>query len=290
MNYIIFDLEWNNAYSYAKKGFMNEIIEIGAVKLNERLEIVDTFKQLILPKITKKLSGRCKSLTNITNEELKQKGIPFADAIKDFSRWSRGDGNVFMSWSNSDLYVLTNNYQTFLGNLNINFITKYCDAQKYCMSFIERENNNQISLADCGEAFGIKIDTDKLHRALTDCYLTAECLKKVFDKDKLQNYIHDCDSSFFERLIYKPYLIIKPVTELFDVYKQELLCPVCKSKMVRLKDFECVNKSFRCPTKCKKCGITYWTTVRAKKTYDTVEVHQRSIEMNRKKAKKIKKD
>lgn len=290
MNYIIFDLEWNNAYSYAKKGFMNEIIEIGAVKLNERLEIVDTFKQLILPKITKKLSGRCKSLTNITNEELKQNGIPFADAIKDFSRWSRGDGNVFMSWSNSDLYVLTNNYQTFLGNLNINFITKYCDAQKYCMSFIERENNNQISLADCGEAFGIKIDTDKLHRALTDCYLTAECLKNVFDKDKLQNYIHDCDSSFFERLIYKPYLITKPVTELFDVYNQELLCPVCKSKMVRLKDFECVNKSFRCPTKCKKCGITYWTTVRAKKTYDTVEVHQRSIEMNRKKAKKIKKD
>lgn len=290
MNYIIFDLEWNNAYSYAKKGFMNEIIEIGAVKLNERLEIVDTFKQLILPKITKKLSGRCKSLTNITNEELKQNGIPFADAIKDFSRWSRGDGNVFMSWSNSDLYVLTNNYQTFLGNLNINFITKYCDAQKYCMSFIERENNNQISLADCGEAFGIKIDTDKLHRALTDCYLTAECLKKVFDKDKLQNYIHDCDSSFFERLIYKPYLITKPVTEFFDVYKQELLCPVCKSKMVRLKDFECVNKSFRCPTKCKKCGITYWTTVRAKKTYDTVDVHQRSIEMNRKKAKKIKKD
>lgn len=290
MNYIIFDLEWNNAYSYAKKGFMNEIIEIGAVKLNERLEIVDTFKQLILPKITKKLSGRCKSLTNITNEELKQNGIPFADAIKDFSRWSRGDGNVFMSWSNSDLYVLTNNYQTFLGNLNIDFITKYCDAQKYCMSFIERENSNQISLADCGETFGIEIDVDKLHRALTDCYLTAECLKKVFDKDKLQNYIHDCDSSFFERLIYKPYLIVKPVTQLFDVYKQDLLCPVCKSKMVRLKDFECVNKSFRCPAKCKKCGKTYWTTVRAKKTYDTVEVNQRSIEMNRKKAKRIKKD
>lgn len=290
MNYIIFDLEWNNAYSYAKKGFMNEIIEIGAVKLNERLEIVDTFKQLILPKITKKLSGRCKTLTNITNEELKQNGIPFADAIKDFSRWSRGDGNVFMSWSNSDLYVLTNNYQTFLGNLNIDFITKYCDAQKYCMSFIERENNNQISLADCGETFGIEIDVEKLHRALTDCYLTAECLKKVFDKDKLQNYIHDCDSSFFERLIYKPYLIVKPVTQLFDVYKQDLLCPVCKSKMVRLKDFECVNKSFRCPAKCKKCGKTYWTTVRAKKTYDTVEVNQRSIEMNRKKAKRIKKD
>ena len=74
MNFIIFDLEWNNAYSYAKKGFMNEIIEIGAVKLNNKLETVDTFKQLVMPKLTKKLSGRCKNLTNITNEELKENG------------------------------------------------------------------------------------------------------------------------------------------------------------------------------------------------------------------------
>ncbi len=290
MNYIIFDLEWNNAYSYVKKGFMNEIIEIGAVKLNENLDIVDTFKQLVLPKFTKKLSGRCKSLTNITNEEIRENGIPFPDAIRDFSRWSRGDGSVFMSWSNSDLYVLTNNYQALIGNLNIDFITRYCDAQKYCMSFIERENNNQISLADCGKTFGIEIDVEKLHRALTDCYLTAECLKKVFDVDKLKEYISECDSSFFERLIYKPYSITKPVSEIFDLYKQDLICPICKSKMVRLKDFDCVNKSFRCPTKCKKCSKLFWTTVRAKKTYDSVEVHQHSIEMNRKRAKKIKKD
>ena len=53
---------------------MNEIIEIGAVKLNNKLETVDTFKQLVMPKLTKKLSGRCKNLTNITNEELKENG------------------------------------------------------------------------------------------------------------------------------------------------------------------------------------------------------------------------
>ena len=127
MNYIIFDLEWNNAYSYVSKGFMNEIIEIGAVKLNERLEIVDTFKQLVKPKITKKLSGRCKNLTNITNEELKENGISFNDAIANFAQWSRGEGNVFLSWSNSDLYVLAADYQVLLGNVNISFISKYCD-------------------------------------------------------------------------------------------------------------------------------------------------------------------
>ena len=290
MNFIIFDLEWNNAYSYAKKGFMNEIIEIGAVKLNNKLETVDTFKQLVMPKLTKKLSGRCKNLTNITNEELKENGVPFSQAIKEFARWSKGENNLFMTWSNSDLYVLTSNYQAFLGNLNIDFITKYCDAQKYCMSFIERDNKNQISLSDCAQEFGIDIDVEKLHRALTDCYLTAECLKKIYDREKLAGFVNDCDNRFFEKLIYKPYLITKPVTDVFNIYEQELVCPVCKGVLHRVDEFDCVNKSFRCPTKCKKCRKTFWTTVRAKKTYDKVEVYQRSIEMNRKKAKRIKKD
>ena len=39
MNFIIFDLEWNNAYNYKLKRGMNEIIEIGAVKLDENLKI-----------------------------------------------------------------------------------------------------------------------------------------------------------------------------------------------------------------------------------------------------------
>ncbi len=47
VNYIIMDLEWNNTYCKKKKGFMNEIIEIGAVKLNSNLDIVDTFSVFI---------------------------------------------------------------------------------------------------------------------------------------------------------------------------------------------------------------------------------------------------
>lgn len=288
--YIVFDLEWNNAYSYSANGFVNEIIEIGAVKLDERLNVVDTFKQLVKPAITKKLSSRCKKLTNITNEEVKNNGIPFKQAIADFAQWSSGEGNVFLSWSNSDLYVLADNYKMIIKNLDINFIKKYCDAQKYCMSFIEKEDSNQVSLANCCELFGIDIDVSKLHRALTDCYLEAECFKKVFDKDKLSKFVVNCDSSFFDRLIYKPFLLTKPKSELFNVYEQNIYCPECNRIMLRLKDFECVNKSFRCPTHCKKCKKTYWTTIRAKKTYDGVKVSVKSLDMNIKKAKKITKN
>ena len=48
MNYIVFDLEWNQPYSNdisfmkrTKMPLTGEIIQIGAVKLNDKLDIVD---------------------------------------------------------------------------------------------------------------------------------------------------------------------------------------------------------------------------------------------------------
>ena len=51
MDFIIMDLEWNNTYARKTKGFINEIIEIGAVKLDENLNFKDKFSCLIKPKI-----------------------------------------------------------------------------------------------------------------------------------------------------------------------------------------------------------------------------------------------
>ena len=44
MNYIILDLEWDSSYYKKKGGFINQILQIGAVKLNESFEITDIFK------------------------------------------------------------------------------------------------------------------------------------------------------------------------------------------------------------------------------------------------------
>jgi inhibitor of KinA sporulation pathway (predicted exonuclease) len=290
LNYIIFDLEWNNAYSHALNKPMNEIIEIGALKLDEKLNIVDSYKQLIKPQLTKKLSSRCKNLTNITNEEISQNGTSFESAINDFSMWSRGQNNVFMSWSNSDLYVLSSNFLRFLGDCKVNFMPNYCDAQKYCMSFIprgENESNNQIGLSKCAEILGIDFDSSKLHRALADCYLTAECLKAVFDKNALSKFIQPCDNTFFERLIYKPYMICEPVCDLFNINDVELLCPNCNSSLKKITNIELRNKSFCFATRCTKCKKSYWTYVRAKKTYDDVVVSKRLVLMNKKRARRI---
>lgn len=286
MFYVIFDLEWNNAYDYKLKKGVNEIIEIGAIKLDEKLNIIDTFKQLIKPKLSKKLSSRFKNLTHISMEEIDNSGIAFEDAIADFSRWSGGESSIFLSWSNSDLYVLIDNFKKFMGISSVDFIKKYADLQKYCQSFIENDNANQISLAHCAELFEINVDTENLHRALEDCYLSSECFKKVFNS-RFAEYVVDCDKAFFERLVFKPYFLTKNISEDYNVNNEVLNCPYCKANMRVLKKYESINKSFRTVCECTKCGKKFWAFVRAKKTYDGIVVTKKINIMNKKRAEKF---
>lgn len=287
MFYVIFDLEWNNAYDYRLGKGINEIIEIGAVKLDEKLNVVDTFKQLIKPKHSK-LSSRFKRLTHISIEEINESGIPFVEAVSDFSRWSGRENSVFMSWSNSDLYVLTDNFKKLLGTSSIDFIKKYADVQKYCQSFLEDNGPNQVGLSRCAEMLEISVDGENLHRALEDCYLTAQCFKKVFDKEKFSRYVEECDRYFFERLVFKPYYLTKGVTEDFNVNEQKLTCPHCKAELRVLRNYESINKSFRTVCECKNCKKKFWAFIRARKTYDGVEVSTKINIMNKKRAKAIK--
>ncbi len=287
MEYIIFDLEWNNAYNYKLNKGINEIVEIGAIKLNDRLEIVDTFKQLIKPKLSKKLTSRFKNLTHITMDELKENGIDFESAFSDFSRWSKGRDTVFLSWSTSDLYTLAENFRFFKKTVYIDFIPKYADAQKYCMQFVANHNGNQISLQNCAMQFNIDIDTTNLHRALEDCYVTAYCFKKVFDKERFDEYIRVCDQSFFERLVFKPYYIRSLNSEYFDINKEKLVCPDCFGNVKPINEFIIENGCFKNAGKCEKCNKKFWVFVRAKKTYDSVLVSKRLVRINKRRAKKI---
>lgn len=289
MNYIIFDLEWNNVYNYKTKRGFNEIIEIGAVKLNDRLEIVDSFKQMIKPVVTKKLTSNFKSLTRITMEEIKADGIPFADAFDDFARWS-GDGDdntVFLSWSQSDLYTLVDNFIKFKNTANVSFIKKYADAQSYCMQFVENHSGNQISLSNCAQKFEINIDKSLLHRALEDCFVSAYCLKKVFDKDKFKEYVKKCDTAFFERLVFKSYFLNFSHKDRFDVDSEKLTCPECMGEINPLEKYQFYNNTFKTAGKCSKCKKKFWVFVRAKQTYDDIVVTKRYVLINKRRASHI---
>lgn len=70
MQFIIMDLEWNNAYCKKLKGYINEIIEFGACKVDKDFNVIDEFSVIVKAQVGKKLQGRVKALTHITNEDI----------------------------------------------------------------------------------------------------------------------------------------------------------------------------------------------------------------------------
>ncbi|MFR8334570.1 MAG: hypothetical protein ACLU9S_21290 [Oscillospiraceae bacterium] len=55
---MILDLEWNGTCSRRIKGFINEIIEFGAVKVDESLNILDTYEALVRPQVGKRSAAK----------------------------------------------------------------------------------------------------------------------------------------------------------------------------------------------------------------------------------------
>ena len=120
MSYVILDLEWNGAFSKSAQKFVNEIIEFGAVKLDEKLNVVDTFSSLITPKIGKRLSGKVKQLTKINFEELVDDGVDFFTAADSFAKFL-GDSTL-MTWGTSDIHALIENYLFYTKDYHIPFL------------------------------------------------------------------------------------------------------------------------------------------------------------------------
>lgn len=264
------DLEWNTAYCKKYGCFFNEIIEIGAVKLDENFEIKDTISVIVKPQIDKKLRGRVKDLTHITNEDISS-GIIFEEAVKKFSAWLGEEENTFLTWGDGDIRVFSKNYEYFFNVDVLPFIDSYADAQKYCQSFIDAASGQQIGLSAACQKLGIDPEEFSHHRALDDSLMTVECIKKVYDREKLQKYIRKCDGSFYKRLSFKPYIIKDINDPSVDKSKFKCVCDTCGGKVIKKKKWGFVNNSFRAEFYCPSCDKNFRVCVRFKRYFDRVE-------------------
>ena len=110
MKYIVFDLEWNQCPTgkeHEDPLLPFEILEIGACRLNERLEQEDSFHSFVSPKVYKTLHYMTRRVIHLTKADLKNQPS-FPEACARFFEWC-GSDCVFCSWGPSDLYELQNN-------------------------------------------------------------------------------------------------------------------------------------------------------------------------------------
>jgi len=94
MNYIVFDLEatcWD-----IEKKMISEVIEIGAVRLNPKMEKTGEFQMFVQPVINPVLSPFCQKLTGIKQEQVRS-AQKFPEVTRLFQEWI-GDKYWLCSW------------------------------------------------------------------------------------------------------------------------------------------------------------------------------------------------
>ncbi|MDR1465646.1 MAG: exonuclease domain-containing protein [Oscillospiraceae bacterium] len=273
MIYIVMDLEWNSAYGWKIKGFMNEIIEIGAVMLDENLRQISTFSALVRSQLGGgRLRSFVKELTNITREELEDYGIPFTQAAARLRQWIGGLDRVLLTWGDGDIRVLLSNTRYFTGSRQVPYLRSYMDLQQYFMHRFQLPAAQQVGLAAAAERLGIDCTPFDHHRALDDSRLGAECLRQLFRAADFSDFVRPCNVSFFARLEYKPRMITDLRNPLVDQAQLIHTCQTCGVPTERLNDWRYMGRGFQALFRCPVCGATGKATVGFKKLYDSVSV------------------
>lgn len=105
MDYILFDLE-ATCWPKGTPGVRQEVIEIGAVKMNQGGKVLREFHCMVKPVLHPFLSPFCLELTGITQDEV-DRGRRFPNAMTDFENWvHESDDFLMLSWGYMDLNYL----------------------------------------------------------------------------------------------------------------------------------------------------------------------------------------
>jgi inhibitor of KinA sporulation pathway (predicted exonuclease) len=266
------DLEWNNVYIPKTKSFMNEIIEVGAVMLNDELEKIGEFSRLIKSRIGKKIRSNIKKLTHITNDDVRN-GEPFETVMQELENWIGDRENVILTWGNSDIRVIIENFRFLTGCDTVPFMKNYTDAQRYFQIKKGIPVEKQLGLFNAAVEVGMNPDEFSHHRALDDSLLTAECFKRVYSED-FAKYIQRCDGRFYEKLFFKPYAISNIHSPLVDKSLLSYTCEECGVKGEMQKNWRYSNQYFRTIYVCPQCGKKVRVAVRFKKYYDRLDTRK----------------
>lgn len=183
MKYIVVDLEMNPMdiqYAEERALCMSEIIEIGAVLLDESFQEIGSFMTLVKPQYSTEIRKSIVKLTGITTEMV-QSAPAFQEAADMFFRWcSSIPGEIeICQWSVSDYHQFQCEMQLKQYTLNKKakeIFRDWCDFQ--CEYGTVLGVDRQLSLKQAIMYAGIEVE-GRLHDALDDARNTAHLVKII---------------------------------------------------------------------------------------------------------------
>lgn len=191
MKYVVIDLEMNPisaTYATERKVCKLEVIEIGAVLLDERYQEIGSFVTLVKPQFNSRIERRYERLTGIKTEMTKLSPY-FEEAVNMFFNWcnSISDEIQIVQWSENDFLQFFREIQLkkiFLSSQNqkymemdwLNFQAEYGHTLG-----LERDISLKDAIMYAGEDF-----CGRQHDALVDARNTAGLLGIVRDETRRQ--------------------------------------------------------------------------------------------------------
>lgn len=266
MNYIVLDLEWNqsNAGKEAENQELTfEIIEIGAVKLNEEFQMLSEFSKLIKPQIYHEMHHVTSKLIHMRMEEL-ERGKPFLEVMQSFLEWIGEEEYTFCTWGPLDLTELQKNMCYYGMEPLSDGPIAFLDVQKL-FSIAFEDSKTRRSLEWAVDYLGIEKDIP-FHRAFSDAYYTAKVLEMIEDKSVLEYVSFDIFTppAGREKEIkiqfdtYAKYIsrVFEDKTEAFaDKEVASSKCYIChKNLRKKVKWFTSNGKNYYCIAYCEKHG------------------------------------
>jgi len=192
LNYIVFDLEWNQSNT-RKEPEVNElpfeIIDVGAIRMNDNLDMVGEFNQLIKPQVYTHLHHITSKIIHLHMQDL-LRGNEFPEVMREFLDFC-GEEYIFCTWGTLDLFELQRNMRFYGMEPLSNAPIKYLDVQKlYSIAFEDGKQRRALEVAI--DALGMEKDIP-FHRAFSDAYYTAKVLavipKEVFAYHSYDTFI-----------------------------------------------------------------------------------------------------
>lgn len=290
MNYIILDLEWNQANDRSRVVqspviLRGEIIQIGAVKTDESFNYIDKLKINIAPKHYKRMNRHVAKITGITNAQL-AKGEKFPEAFERFKAWC-GEDFRFITWGFDDISMLSDNLGVH--GLDMSWGSNFINLQLIYNDQIDNERT-QWSLTDAVERLQIPMNA-QAHDALNDAWFTYEVCRRLNMEKGLADY--PTMSAGIRIQLRRD--IIKNITEyrkvLSDARVRDIPCPECQRIMINEEWLSFGGGRKSTISECeyhgkhliklavKKISATQWTAVRTlyRADDDALESYQKKL-------------